>query len=93
MSAAVSDFHDYDAIYDRPGLYEQLFYERLRCSSPEVVTTRLARALKHEGETLETHRVLDLGAGNGIVADSDPTTELAETRIKFQAVLSALVRP
>jgi menaquinone-specific isochorismate synthase len=32
-------------------------------------------------------------AGNGIVADSDPTTELAETRIKFQAVLSALVRP
>jgi isochorismate synthase len=32
-------------------------------------------------------------AGNGIVADSDPVTELAETRIKFQAMLSALVRP
>jgi menaquinone-specific isochorismate synthase len=32
-------------------------------------------------------------AGNGIVADSDPPTELAETRIKFQALLSALVRP
>jgi isochorismate synthase len=32
-------------------------------------------------------------AGNGIVADSDPRTELAETRIKFQALLSALVRP
>ena len=32
-------------------------------------------------------------AGNGIVADSDPETELAETRIKFQAMLSALVRP
>ena len=32
-------------------------------------------------------------AGNGIVTDSDPVTELAETRIKFQAMLSALVRP
>lgn len=32
-------------------------------------------------------------AGNGIVADSDPDTELAETRSKLQAVLSAVVRP
>lgn len=34
-----------------------------------------------------------LYAGNGIVADSDPATELAETRAKLQAMLSALVRP
>jgi isochorismate synthase len=34
-----------------------------------------------------------LFAGNGIVADSDPATELAETRAKFQALLSAIVRP
>jgi isochorismate synthase len=32
-------------------------------------------------------------AGNGIVADSDPPTELAETRAKLQALLSAVVRP
>jgi isochorismate synthase len=32
-------------------------------------------------------------AGNGIVASSDPATELAETRAKLQALLSALVRP
>jgi menaquinone-specific isochorismate synthase len=32
-------------------------------------------------------------AGNGIVADSDPTTELRETRAKLQAMLNALVRP
>jgi menaquinone-specific isochorismate synthase len=31
-------------------------------------------------------------AGNGIVADSDPDTELAETQAKLQALLSALVR-
>lgn len=31
-------------------------------------------------------------AGNGIVADSDPPTELAETQAKLQALLSALTR-
>ncbi len=34
-----------------------------------------------------------LWAGSGIVADSDPATELAETRAKLQTVLSAVVRP
>ena len=33
-----------------------------------------------------------LWAGNGIVADSDPATELAETQAKFQAMLGAIVR-
>lgn len=34
-----------------------------------------------------------LVAGGGIVADSDPDTELAETQAKLQAMLSAIVRP
>lgn len=34
-----------------------------------------------------------LFAGVGVVADSDPAAELAETRAKLQAMLSALVRP
>jgi len=37
-----------------------------------------------------TARVL---AGVGVVADSDPITELAETRAKLQAMLAAIVRP
>lgn len=32
-------------------------------------------------------------AGVGVVADSDPAAELAETEAKFQAVLAAIVRP
>ncbi len=32
-------------------------------------------------------------AGNGIVAGSDPASELTETQLKLQALLSALVRP
>ena len=31
--------------------------------------------------------------GGGIVADSDPVSELAETQAKLQAMLSAIVRP
>lgn len=38
-----------------------------------------------------TGRVARLWAGAGIVADSDPDAELAETTAKFDAVLSALV--
>lgn len=32
-------------------------------------------------------------AGNGLVGDSDPPTELIETRAKMQAMLAALLRP
>ena len=38
-------------------------------------------------------RVARLVAGGGIVADSDELDELAETQAKFQAMLSAIVRP
>jgi menaquinone-specific isochorismate synthase len=37
--------------------------------------------------------VARLVGGNGIVADSDPPTELIETRAKLQAMLAAIVRP
>jgi isochorismate synthase len=38
-------------------------------------------------------RLARLVAGGGIVADSDPVAELAETQAKFQAMLGAIVRP
>jgi isochorismate synthase EntC len=34
-----------------------------------------------------------LFAGVGVVGDSDPATELAETQLKLQALLAAVVRP
>jgi isochorismate synthase len=34
-----------------------------------------------------------LFAGGGIVAESEPLVELAETQVKFQAMLSAIIRP
>ena len=38
-------------------------------------------------------RTARLFAGAGIVADSDPSAELAETQLKLQAFLAAAVRP
>lgn len=60
-------FHDYDEIYDRPGLYEQIFYERLKCESPARMAHWLDTALSEVGGSLQSLRVLDLGAGNGMV--------------------------
>ena len=62
-------FHDYDEIYKRPGLYEQLFYERLRCNSPEKVADLLQRALNTVREPVTELRVIDLGAGNGMMGE------------------------
>jgi SAM-dependent methyltransferase len=62
-------FHDYHEIYSVPGLYEFLFYERLECCSPEVVRGLLEEELENAGVDPETLRVLDLGAGNGMVGE------------------------
>ncbi len=62
-------FHDYDAIYRRPGLYEQIFYDRLKCQSPAKVASILTSAVARAGEQSSTLRVLDLGAGNGMMGE------------------------
>lgn len=62
-------FHDYGEIYKRPGLYEQLFYERLKCSSPQKAHDILEDVLRENRQMMSELRVLDLGAGNGMVGD------------------------
>lgn len=62
-------FHDYDEIYSRPGLYEQVFYDRLKCSSPKKVGDILKRTLDSADQAITELRVLDLGAGNGIMGE------------------------
>lgn len=62
-------FHEYSKIYNKPFLYEQLFYERLKCNSPKKVISNLKVALKNCNENFNELRVIDLGAGNGIVGD------------------------
>ncbi len=62
-------FHDYHEIYRYPGLYEQLFYDRLKCSSPQKVVEILRSAVAQSDMYFSELRVLDLGAGNGMVGE------------------------
>jgi SAM-dependent methyltransferase len=61
--------HDYDRIFRVPGLYEQVVYERLKCQSPSTVSEVLRYALSQSDQRLSELRILDLGAGNGIVGE------------------------
>ena len=62
-------FHDYAEIYSVPGLYERLFCELLECKSPETVCGLLREELARAGERPGDLTVLELGAGNGMVAE------------------------
>ena len=62
-------FHDYNEIYQVPGLYEQVFYDRLQCSSPQKVTAILESSIKQSQTPFSELRVLDLGAGNGMMGE------------------------
>ncbi|MGH3991121.1 MAG: class I SAM-dependent DNA methyltransferase [Pseudonocardiaceae bacterium] len=62
-------FHDYAQIYAVEGLYERLFYDILECRSPDVLAAAFARQLERAGTAPDELRVLDLGAGNGIMAE------------------------
>lgn len=62
-------FHDYHKIYTIPGLYEQLFYDRLKCNSPRQVTSALEHAIKVNNAYFSEMKVLDFGAGNGMMGE------------------------
>lgn len=60
-------FHDYAEIYEVPALYESLFYRKLKCTSPHRVVSLLKGVLRDVRVDPEALRVLDVGAGNGMV--------------------------
>jgi predicted TPR repeat methyltransferase len=62
-------FHDYDEIFQIPGLYAQIFFDRLKCTSPQKVSSILESAIKQSNDKFTELRVLDLGAGNGMMGE------------------------
>jgi predicted TPR repeat methyltransferase len=62
-------FHDYAQTYSIPGVYERLFYDTLKCDSPRTVCGLLGEHLEDEGRDPSELRVLDVGAGNGMVGE------------------------
>jgi hypothetical protein len=61
--------HEYDRVYDVPGLYEEVVYNKLQCDSPQVITDLLKTSMQVYHDMNEPLRVLDFGAGNGIVGE------------------------
>lgn len=62
-------FHEYGAIFSIPGLYEELFYRRLKCDSPKTLRALLEKALTEHGVAPASLRGIDLGAGNGMMGE------------------------
>ena len=58
--------HDYDKVYQVPGLYEEVVYQRLKCDSPRMISDLFAEEIKADGGGNGDLRALDFGAGNGI---------------------------
>ena len=63
-------FHDYADIFQQKGLYEHLFYDLLKCCSPERVASMIESVVREGGADPRKHRILDVGAGNGMLGES-----------------------
>ena len=61
--------HNYDFIYSKPGLYDQLLYDTLKCQSPRVVVAALAKSIRRLGQNPSQLTYLDIGAGPGNVGE------------------------
>lgn len=81
--------HDYEKFYEVPGLYEEVLYERLQCSSPQVVCTMLKKEMEKSEEASKL-RVLDFGAGNGVVGECLKETIGFETLVGVDIIEGAL---
>jgi hypothetical protein len=68
-SEEIVHLHDYSRLYGVPGLYEHIVQELLGCRSPQVAAEALARALKRLALDPAHVRLLDLGAGTGLVGE------------------------
>ena len=62
-------FHDYHEIYDIPGLYEYLFMNVLQCQTPQKIRELLMSQLRKRNVQMNQLKVLDLGAGNGVIGN------------------------
>lgn len=61
--------HDYDDVFAVQGLYERVVYDAFRTSSPGKIRHLLLREMEKAGVAPAGLVVLDLGAGNGCVAE------------------------
>jgi len=61
--------HEYEKIYEIPGLYEYIISHILKCVSPQVVSDLLIDQVIESGGSFFDLSVLDFGAGVGLVGE------------------------
>ncbi|NQU64306.1 MAG: methyltransferase domain-containing protein [SAR324 cluster bacterium] len=61
--------HDYGRFFEIPGLYEEVVYRRLKCCSPVTICSLLKDRMLRSGTVPKDLRVLDFGAGNGMIGE------------------------
>jgi predicted TPR repeat methyltransferase len=61
--------HDYEKFYEIPGLYEKVIYDKLKCDSHRVICELLNTEIEKAVFNKNKLRVLDFGAGNGVVGE------------------------
>lgn len=61
--------HDYERVYAIPGLYEALLHDRLKCQGPELLAAALVVEVRQAAANPGDLRILDLGAGNGVLGE------------------------
>ncbi len=78
--------HDYDRLYEVPGLYEHIVQQLLCCRSPQVAAGGLALALGRLELDPADLAVLDVGAGAGLVSAG----ALGGTHVPATALIQAI---
>jgi len=82
--------HDYKKFYNVPGLYEEVLYKRLKCDSPRMVCSMLNEEIEKSEKEAQKLRVLDFGAGNGMVGECLKETIGCETLVGVDIIQEAL---
>ena len=67
FGARSTGFHDYASLFEVPGLYEAAYFEHLRGGSPALLTAALAEVVPPAERA--GRRVVDVGAGTGVVGE------------------------
>jgi len=81
--------HEYDRVYSVPGLYEEVVQRRLECRSPSELASALVERVQAHGENPAELRVLDFGAGNGVVGEELRTHGVAGTLVALDTAAAA----
>jgi len=81
--------HEYDRVYAVPGLYEEVVQRRLECASPTVLATSLVEQVRLHGGDPADLRVLDIGAGNGVVGEELQRAGVGGTLIGMDSAAGA----